>query len=765
MKKIYSIISSWLILIFIILVSKTSFSQSNNPPGTNYALVIGISSYPNLSQQLLYADDDAELFYDFLRTEGVCYKKNIYKLIDSFANRAAIYGKLETLLRNVKEKDKVFIYFAGHGDVETELDAGYLLPYDCYRNNYAVTAIDLIKLDQYVTAIIKKKAEVVIIIDACKSGSLAGELSGASSTMTAITNRFNNSIKLLSCQPNQLSQEKKYIDGGHGIFTYHLVDGLKGLADKNNDKLITGRELQYYLTKVDDETNQKQMPEVEGNLEKVILTYDESIKKTLISLKRADIEKKSFVSRSIIDEELDSNYFYKSFAEHIRNGRLIDSIESNAYNTIQEAIKNKQDSNLIENMKIELVSAMEDEVQKWITKYLNGEERTIKQFYKPKILKRNKELMDSCLSLSKDSEIRFLSIKAKLFFFDAISEFVEYGNEKLKNCLSKLNYADSLMPNQAWINNNIANIYSQMHFDSLADNYYKRAIEISPKWRNAWNNRGTYYLESNSKWVSSIGVDQIKNLNLADSFFNQALTIDSLNTFYALSGKGEIYLYKGDYFNAEKYLKLALQDDSTDIHTLELLGFLYSMEKKYKDLELAFRKVLTFDSLHNLARVHIGNALLSQKDTSSAINEFIAQISYFPDDAYVWGKLFQLNKNLNDTCYNKAIYILNSKISLDSMDGTSWVNLGIMESFKTRDFKKVEPLFMKSIEVEPNNKINNINVACFYSLNNDIKKGLLYLENALKLGYNDFNSIDLDPDLSNLRKDKGFKLLMKKYRK
>ena len=274
------------------------------------------------------------------------------------------------------------------------------------------------------------------------------------------------------------------------------------------------------------------------------------------------------------------------------------------------------------------------------------------------------------------------------------------------------------MPNQAWINNEIGNIYSELHFDSIADIYYKKAIQLSPKWRIAWNNRGTHYLESSSDW--NVTIDKLK-LNLADSFFNQALIIDSVNTNYALSGKGEIYLHKGDYLNAEKYLKLALQDDSTDIHTLELLGYLYNCEKKFKLSELEYRKIVTYDSLSNLARVNIGNALLSQKDTSTAITEYLKQVSCFPDDAMAWNKLFQLNKNINDTCYNKAIDILNSKISIDTMDGEAWMNLGIIEYYKTKDFNKVEPLFLKSIEVQPNDATNNYNVACFYSMNKEIK--------------------------------------------
>ncbi|MBK7305024.1 MAG: hypothetical protein IPI90_17740 [Saprospiraceae bacterium] len=45
--------------------------------------------------------------------------------------------------------------------------------------------------------------------------------------------------KILSCQPNEFSLEGEQWGGGRGVFSYHLVDGLFGLADRNNDGLIT----------------------------------------------------------------------------------------------------------------------------------------------------------------------------------------------------------------------------------------------------------------------------------------------------------------------------------------------------------------------------------------------------------------------------------------------------------------------------------------------------------------------------------------------
>src|SRR5688572_17639625 len=73
---------------------------TNENEGTitrNLALVVGISSYPHLGR-LLYADDDANLFADYLVNEKICDKKDVTLLIDSVATKANFFKELRKLL-------------------------------------------------------------------------------------------------------------------------------------------------------------------------------------------------------------------------------------------------------------------------------------------------------------------------------------------------------------------------------------------------------------------------------------------------------------------------------------------------------------------------------------------------------------------------------------------------------------------------------------------------------------------------------------------
>lgn len=81
-------------------------------------------------------------------------------------------------------------------------------------------------------------------------------------------------------------------------------------------------------------------------------------------------------------------------------------------------------------------------------------------------------------------------------------------------------------------------------------------------------------------------------------------------------------------------------------------------------------------------------------------------------------------------------------------------------------------LYEKGLEVDlrlsrlrPKDAMVFYNLACSYSLLNQMEPGLEALEKALSLGYDEFKFLMSDPDLENLRKEAQFKKLMEQYRK
>lgn len=122
MKKYNLLISALLsILVFIESNAQTPLKARDTTikgPQT-FALIMGISQYKYI-KPLTYADKDAELFRDFLKSPGGGKLKddNIYTLLNEQAINSAFWTKGFQWLKakKLQKGDRLFIYLAGHGD-------------------------------------------------------------------------------------------------------------------------------------------------------------------------------------------------------------------------------------------------------------------------------------------------------------------------------------------------------------------------------------------------------------------------------------------------------------------------------------------------------------------------------------------------------------------------------------------------------------------------------------------------------------------------
>ena len=251
------------------------------PQGKTYALIVGISKYQNTDiPSLQYPDKDAYAFYQYLKSAGVD-TSDIILLLNDKAKDAEFWADVNYFTEVTKPNDKLYIYFSGHGDVESKTitkDA-YLLPYDAPKITYASGAISIYLLKGYLETISANGVQVIFISDACHAGNLAGGRAGMEATASVLKDQWQDEIKILSCQPGELSLEGKQWGGGRGLFSYELINGLAGKADKNKDGKVTLRELNIYLTdKVPDGASPiAQNPVLEGKPETIMSTDNEKV--------------------------------------------------------------------------------------------------------------------------------------------------------------------------------------------------------------------------------------------------------------------------------------------------------------------------------------------------------------------------------------------------------------------------------------------------------------------------------------------------------
>ena len=220
-------------------VAQTSQDTSGH---RTFAMIMGISSYKFI-RPLSFADSDAELFRDFLKSGsgGKLADSNIYFLKNEEAKAANFLVKGMSWLRNrnLKAGDRLYIYLAGHGDAINQ-DEYFYLTYDCNpagdKNNYLITGtIQLYNLKVRIAEASRKGVEVIFIMDACRTNELPGGGEGQQQLQAAISEKQAGEIIMLATGAGQESLEDPLIGTGHGLFTYYLVDGLTGLADAEGD--------------------------------------------------------------------------------------------------------------------------------------------------------------------------------------------------------------------------------------------------------------------------------------------------------------------------------------------------------------------------------------------------------------------------------------------------------------------------------------------------------------------------------------------------
>lgn len=214
---------------------------------------MGISDYQ--SQQvtdLAFADKDAIEFAKWLQSPagGSLPIDNISLLTNAAATSGNFAMALTGLIDESQPGDQAVIFFSGHGDVETKtiFQLGFLLCYDSPPNNYMAGAFNLVNLQAVISTLAANNVRVLVVTDACRSGELAGtSVNGPQLTNANLAKQFANELKILSCQPNEFSLEGEQWGGGRGAFSYHLVEGLMGLADRSADGQVTLMEIGRYL--------------------------------------------------------------------------------------------------------------------------------------------------------------------------------------------------------------------------------------------------------------------------------------------------------------------------------------------------------------------------------------------------------------------------------------------------------------------------------------------------------------------------------------
>ncbi len=243
-------------------INQTQQTKGSNSSTQIYALIVGVASY-NHMPSLKYTDDDAYRIYSFLKSPegGALNDNNIQILVDENATTQNIKDELLNISKNATVNDLILVYFAGHGV------NGYFIPYDFNGKSNKLGYNEIESIIE--TSPAKNK---VVIVDACHSGSLQ-ERGPYDLQLQDFYTKLGNATNSTAFITSSKSEETSLESSGfrQGVFSHFLIKGLKGMANKNNDHIVSLGELYEYLVmNVKQYSANRQNPTINGDYDPLL---------------------------------------------------------------------------------------------------------------------------------------------------------------------------------------------------------------------------------------------------------------------------------------------------------------------------------------------------------------------------------------------------------------------------------------------------------------------------------------------------------------
>jgi uncharacterized caspase-like protein len=263
------------------------------PTGKRWAIVIGLSEYQHAGKwnltNLRYAARDAAALAAYLKRETGGRFDSVEMLLNKEATTRNIKMALRERLRSAQQSDFVVIFWAGHGAPDPgDPECHYLVTYDTDPEHMASTGYSMAELREDIGRL--KPEKLLVLADTCHAAGIGNPNIGLRGPEdNKIVDRFRGlrvaprdetgaggpmRMIFTSCESGESSQESADLGGGHGVFTWFLLQGLGGEADDaktggNSDGVITlGETIEYARDQVKRYTQNRQHPDTAGRFDR-----------------------------------------------------------------------------------------------------------------------------------------------------------------------------------------------------------------------------------------------------------------------------------------------------------------------------------------------------------------------------------------------------------------------------------------------------------------------------------------------------------------
>ena len=747
----------------------------------SFAMIMGISSYKFI-RPLSFADSDAELFRDFLKSPGggKLPDSSIYFLKNEEAKAANFLVKGMSWLRsrNLKAGDRLYIYLAGHGDAINQ-DEYFYLTYDCNpagdKNNYLITGtIQLYNLKVRIAEASRKGVEVIFIMDACRTNELPGGGEGQQQLQAAISEKQAGEIIMLATGAGQESLEDPQIGTGHGLFTYYLVDGLSGLADTDgaHDNLVTLGELEKYIastvpTYAQEKYKRKQNPFLccDENKMRVISKVDTGFLKKWIRTKKLTGQIRGVSSSSRGGSTSIGRGFktrgdynvadttilelYNSFNRALRDFNLTGNGNS-AEGIYKQLYQIAPTSNYTIDARLSLATEYINFAQSKINLYLEGRDVSSIQRIRSQLDDDDKsdEITNSLDRMEKvarqdfsevgnmleraieyaevDDEGFRKKLLAKRFFFKAQGYFDKgTSTAGLRLAIQDAMQAFRADPTAAYILNTLSSLQLDNNKPDSAIYFGRLAMAQAPLWRYPYMNMANAFTKKNRQDSALI-------------YFKKALSVDDSRAD-AYVDLGYFYFQQRKLDSARVYYEKALRLDPRNAPANNNMGWLLRESRQFDQALTYFRRSLAYDPTFFNAYNGISRVFTDMRMFDSARAYYQKALKNYPDKLITSNYLGQFYQDLNQVDSARAYYM--QAAVYDPSYDAPFINLGRLYA-QTKQYDSAQYYYHKALNLNSKNFRGYNQLGLLYTDMKNYDSAFYYYRRGLEM--NPDNSIMLN---------------------
>lgn len=591
------------------IIENTSLAENEK-----YAVIVGISTYKQLPS-LSFAHIDAAYFAQYLEKVQGVKSQNIKLFLNDTATLSILF-ELNKIKQKIKPGDRVYFYFSGHGDIETEMNqGGLLLLHESNAKNYYLNPNGYIQQSQLkavTSSMVERGAEVVFIADACHAGELSGGENGKSSNLLALQEKWSKETKIFSCQAHEISLEGTQWGKGRGLFSWHLINGLMGAADSIADGELDGTislyELQHYLqAKVRKEAKPNtQNPVVVGNSENT-MAYVSSTKKmppqTDLLLADFSAETKS-AGRFRLSAETET--LFNKFQTAVKDRKLTGT--NSALQYLEQLKTSNAGELVIEDATRTVVSALLRQSAELINPLITGNE----MYGNKTTIEGAVKDMETAMGLLGADHYLYSTFEARKYFLKAVGLTITAADadkkENQNQAIKWLEQSATLEPHAYYAYFQLGVLWFKKKFPDKAIEYFNKYKSFLPKDADTYNNIGLAYYK-------------LGNLNEAIQYVATAISMDTSNYVYYFN-MGNIHSASGSLPKGVRAYRKALSLQPNNTSVLFNIANAFNYAGLYDSSIAYYQQVLKLNRTDGKAWQYLGNTQKSIRRYDDAVKSY-----------------------------------------------------------------------------------------------------------------------------------------------